>query len=72
MSLPYLCTMVVNEYLYIKMHSHIENKTDISSHDILIDLCREQLYLLDYRKCSKLITNEFSESTDEILYFWKF
>lgn len=27
-----------------------------------------QLYLLDYRKCSKLITNEFSESTDEILY----
>lgn len=27
-----------------------------------------QVYLLDYRKCSKLITNEFSESTDEILY----
>lgn len=27
-----------------------------------------QLYLLDSRKCSKLITNEFSESTDEILY----
>lgn len=27
-----------------------------------------QLYLLDYRKGSKLITNEFSERTDEILY----
>lgn len=27
-----------------------------------------QLYLLDYRKGSKLITNEISVSTDKILY----
>lgn len=54
------------------MHSHIENKNLIFLQDILIDFMSIQLYLLDYRKCSKLITNEFSESTDEDSLFGNF